>query len=64
MNCLEAQSKIIAYIDNKLEKEEKTDFLKHITRCKDCKEELNIYYTMIEGMRCLLYTSPSPRDRG
>ena len=29
MNCLEAQSKIIAYIDNKLEKEEKTDFLKH-----------------------------------
>ena len=27
MNCLEAQSKIIAYIDNKLEKEEKTDIL-------------------------------------
>ena len=62
MNCLEAQSKIIAYIDNKLEKEEKTDFLKHITRCKDCKEELNIYYTMIEGMRQLDSNLPLSRD--
>lgn len=62
MNCLEAQSKIIAYIDNKLEKEEKTDFLKHITKCKDCKEELNIYYTMIEGMRQLDSNLPLSRD--
>lgn len=62
MNCLEAQSKIIAYIDNKLDKEEKTEFLRHITRCKDCKEELNIYYTMIEGMRQLDSNLPLSRD--
>ena len=38
MNCLEAQSKIIAYIDNKLEKEEKTDFLKHIRDVKTARK--------------------------
>lgn len=62
MNCLEAQSKIIAYIDNNLEKDEKTEFLRHITRCEDCKEELNIYYTMIEGMRQLDSNLPLSRD--
>ena len=62
MNCLETQSKIIAYIDSHLEKDEKTDFLKHITKCKDCKEELNIYYTMIEGMRQLDSNLPLSRD--
>ncbi|MGN0437967.1 MAG: anti-sigma factor family protein [Lachnospiraceae bacterium] len=53
MTCLEAQSKIIAYIENKLEKTDKLDFLVHVKNCKECKEELNIYYTMIEGMRQL-----------
>ena len=53
MTCLDAQSKIIAYIDYKLEKDQKKEFLKHIQCCENCKEELNIYYTMIEGMRQL-----------
>ncbi len=51
MTCLEAQSKIIAYIDYSLDKDDRKEFLNHINRCADCKEELNIYYTMIEGMR-------------
>lgn len=53
MTCLEAQSKIIKYIDYNLEKDQKTEFLKHIQCCEDCREELDIYYTMIEGMRQL-----------
>ncbi len=53
MTCLEAQSKIIAYIENNLERTSKQEFLRHVRECKDCKEELNIYYTMIEGMRQL-----------
>lgn len=53
MTCLEVQSKLIAYIDNNLEKDEKIDFLRHIQCCEECKEELDIYYTMIEGMRQL-----------
>lgn len=53
MTCLEAQSKIIAYIENKLERNDKQVFLVHVKNCKECREELNIYYTMIEGMRQL-----------
>lgn len=62
MTCLEAQSKIIAYIDHNLERDEKQDFLKHIQCCNDCKEELNIYYTMIQGMRQLDENMPLSRD--
>lgn len=62
MTCLEAQSKIIAYIDNNLEKDEKTDFLIHIKNCDNCRDELNIYYTMIEGMRQLDGNLPLSKD--
>lgn len=62
MTCLEAQSKIIAYIDYNLEKDQKTEFLKHIQCCENCKDELNIYYTMIEGMRQLDNNMPLSKD--
>lgn len=62
MTCLEAQSKIIAYIDNKIDKEDKLDFLLHIRHCKNCREELDIYYTMIEGMRQLDSNQPLSKD--
>lgn len=62
MTCLEAQSKIIAYIEHKLDRNEKQEFLKHVKQCKDCKEELNIYYTMIEGMRQLDENEPLSKD--
>lgn len=62
MTCLEAQSKIIAYIDGNLEKERRIEFLKHVQSCEDCKEELDIYYTMIEGMRQLDSNIPLTKD--
>lgn len=62
MTCLEVQSKIIAYIDNHLERDEKQDFLCHIKNCDNCKDELNICYTMIEGMRQLDEHMPLARD--
>lgn len=62
MTCLEAQSKIIAYIEHKLDRNEKMDFLRHMRQCKDCKEELNIYYTMIEGMRQLDENEPLSKN--
>ncbi len=62
MTCLEVQSKIIAYIDDKLGKDEKQDFLQHIMNCEECREELIIYYTMIEGMRQLDDNLPLSRD--
>lgn len=62
MTCLEAQSKIIAYIEYNLEKDEKQEFLKHIQCCEECREELVIYYTMIEGMRQLDDNMPLTQD--
>lgn len=62
MTCLEAQSKIIAYIDYNLERDEKIDFLQHIHCCENCREELNIYYTMIVGMRQLDNNIPLSKD--
>lgn len=62
MTCLEAQSNIIAYIEDGLDKDKKIDFLKHVSNCKDCMEELDIYYTMIEGMRQMDSNVPVSRD--
>lgn len=53
MNCLEAQSKIIAFIDDKLPDDELKEFIKHVKSCENCAEELEIYYTLIVGTRQL-----------
>lgn len=53
MTCLEAQTKIMAFIDNKLSGEELYDFVKHVKNCKNCSEELEIYYTLLIGMKQL-----------
>lgn len=53
MNCLEAQSKIVAFIEDKLDNGEKLEFIRHIRSCSNCAEELEIYYTLIVGMKQL-----------
>ncbi len=53
MTCLEAQTKIMAFIDNKLTGEELYEFVKHVKKCKNCSEELEIYYTLLVGMKQL-----------
>ena len=53
MNCLKAQTCITAYIDGTLSKDEVEDFLLHVKSCKNCREELEIYYTLIEATRQL-----------
>lgn len=44
---------IMAYIDGKLPDDERREFIKHVRSCKACYEELDIYYTLIEGMKQL-----------
>lgn len=51
MNCLEAQSKIIAYIDDDLEDQELKSFILHVQSCKDCMEELELHYILIVGTK-------------
>ena len=53
MTCLEAQSNIMAFIDNKLPDERIAEFVHHVRYCPNCMEELEIYYTLIVGMRQL-----------
>ncbi len=53
MTCLEAQSNIMAFIDKKLPDDRVKDFVRHVKHCPNCSEELEIYYTLIVGMRKL-----------
>lgn len=51
MTCLEAQSNIMAFIDKKLPEDKVSDFVRHMKYCRNCSEELEIYYTLIVGIR-------------
>lgn len=51
MTCLEAQSNIMAFIDKKLPDDKTADFVRHMRFCPNCAEELEIYYTLIVGIR-------------
>ena len=53
MDCKEIQKKYIPFIDNELGRRELDAFLRHLNECQDCREEYDIYYTMIMGMRYL-----------
>lgn len=53
MNCQNAQSMVLNFINNKLDKEETKAFIEHVRDCKDCWEELEIYYVMLVGLKQL-----------
>lgn len=53
MTCLEAQSNILSFVEEQLPEDKKVEFVKHMRHCRNCKEELEIYYTLIVGMRQL-----------
>ena len=49
MNCQNAQSMVLNFINNKLDKEETKAFIEHVRDCKDCWEELEIYYVLTKS---------------
>lgn len=53
MDCKEIQKQYIPFIDDKLSVKELEAFLQHMEECQDCREEYDIYYTMIMGTRYL-----------
>lgn len=53
MTCLEAQSMITTFIEEKLDDEQLEEFIHHMRECSDCKEELEVYYTLMVGMKQL-----------
>ena len=50
MDCKTAQSLVIPYINGNLTDEQTEDFLRHIFDCRECYEELEIYYTLYAGL--------------
>lgn len=50
MNCKDTDKSIPQFFEGGLEGKELMDFLNHIKNCKDCKEELSIYFLASEGI--------------
>lgn len=53
MTCQEAERLVMPYINNKLADEELEAFLEHIEGCENCREELEIYFTVEIGIKQL-----------
>ncbi len=53
MTHLEAQSYIMPFIEGKVPENKQKAFVMHMQNCKKCHEELEIYYTLMVGMRQL-----------
>ena len=52
-SCMETQKHVIPFIDDQLSISDLDAFLYHMEHCPDCKEEYDVYYTMLMGMRFL-----------
>ncbi len=53
MTCSKAQSMITQFINNKLNLTETDEFINHVSSCKECREELEVYYALLTAMRQL-----------
>lgn len=53
MKCREVQKLLIPFIDDKLSVQELDAFLLHMDSCENCREEYDVYYIMLMGMRYL-----------
>lgn len=53
MLCKDAERLVIPYIRHELDDAVMEEFLEHIDSCENCKEELEIYYTVEAGIRQL-----------
>lgn len=53
MDCRETQSLIVPFIESQLTLEQARAFLKHIEVCEDCREELEVYYILLVGLKQL-----------
>lgn len=53
MDCREAESLIVPFIKSELNMEKAKAFFEHIDGCKDCREELEVYYILLIGLQQL-----------
>lgn len=50
LNCKEAGTMIVPFVRDTISDEELEDFSRHLKHCPDCREELEIYYTVSVGL--------------
>lgn len=53
MTCFQTQSLITKYMNDELDLDTLELFIEHINHCSDCREELEVYYMLLTGMRQL-----------
>lgn len=53
MDCKETRKNINRFIEDGLEDNDLAQFIKHISECEECKEELSIQYLVTTGMKQL-----------
>lgn len=53
MNCQEAQSCIQPFISHQLDIEKLDSYMKHISSCPSCKEDLEIHFMALVGLKLL-----------
>lgn len=53
MDCRTFESKIPAYIAGQLKMEEMQEFVNHADTCNECYDELEITYSVMQGIRLL-----------
>ncbi|MEG0812745.1 MAG: zf-HC2 domain-containing protein [Clostridium sp.] len=53
MTCQEAERMVTPYINDELTGDEIETFLNHLEECKDCQEELEIYFMVDVGLKQL-----------
>ena len=50
MTCKEMEKLIPSFLQDELDTEELREFMEHIEKCEDCREELTIQFLVTEGM--------------
>ena len=53
MNCKEVQRQLVPYINGELQEKTEEEFVRHVRRCPECYEELEVYATVFAGIRQL-----------
>lgn len=53
MTCMEAQALITPFINDQLDIATLEQFIDHVEKCADCKEELEVYYALLTAMKQL-----------
>lgn len=50
MKCKDAENMVPLFLEDDLDTEDLREFMEHINKCEECKEELTIQFLVLEGL--------------